>query len=107
MNDLATRKQLLLAESALNRAQLVEDLTALTGEVQAMTERAVAIGTLTTSAVVLVEGLVGLATKARTQPKESETGPSWFQTALTGTSLLSQVWRWWQSTRKEKTDSGS
>lgn len=104
MNDLATQKQLLLAESALNRAQLVQDLTALTGEVQALTDRAVAIGTLTTSAVVLVEGLVGLATKARAQPKEPETAPSWFQAALTGTSLLSQVWRWWQSARKNKAD---
>jgi hypothetical protein len=40
MNPLESRKQLLIAESELNRAQLVVDLAALTDGVRTLADRA-------------------------------------------------------------------
>jgi hypothetical protein len=57
MNPLESRKQLLIAESELNRAQLVADLAALTAGVRAITDRARSFGSIASSAAVLVAGL--------------------------------------------------
>ena len=57
LNPLESRKQLLLAESELNRAQLVVDLAALAADVGALTDRAKTLGSLASSAAMLVAGL--------------------------------------------------
>ena len=54
MNSLESRKQLLIAESELNRAQLVGDLAALTDGVRTLADRAKSFGSIVSSTAVLV-----------------------------------------------------
>jgi hypothetical protein len=54
VTPLELRKQLLLAESELNRAQLVGDMAALTAGVRTLTDRAKSFGSIAPSAAVLV-----------------------------------------------------
>ncbi len=89
MNALQSRKQLLIAESELNRAQLVEDLAALTTDVRRLTERARSFGALASSAAVLVTGLVALQ-RVRTGSAGAKSG--WRQTIAKGAGLVSTLW---------------
>ena len=57
MNPLESRKQLLLVESELNRAQLARDMAELTAGVRTLTERAKSIASIFSSAAVLVSAL--------------------------------------------------
>jgi hypothetical protein len=89
MNPLQSRKQLLLAESELNRAQLVVDMTALTADIRALTSRARSIGLIASSAAALV---AGLAAFRRKKPCPADEKPSWLQTILKGAGLVSTLW---------------
>jgi hypothetical protein len=91
---LTSRKKLLIAESELNRAQLVEEWQTMTGDVHALTKRAQTIGWLASAAAALVAGL------ASGRPKKSapdEEKPSWLQTVLKGAGLVSTIWRTFRS----------
>ena len=57
MNPLESRKQLLIAESELNRAQLVGDMAVLTADIRTLTDRAKSFGSIASSVAVLVAGL--------------------------------------------------
>ena len=61
LNPLASRKQLLIAESELNRAQLAEDWQAVAGEISSLTARAKSFGTLASAAAVLVTSLIAVS----------------------------------------------
>jgi hypothetical protein len=89
MNSLASRKQLLIAESDLNRAQLGEDWHMMVGEVHSLAQKAKTIGGYASAATVLAS-LLFLRTKksAPTAPKSS-----WWQTALKGTGVVSSLWQ--------------
>ena len=50
INPLESRKRLLIAESELNRAQLVGDVAALTAEIHTLAERAKSFGSVASSA---------------------------------------------------------
>ena len=89
MNPLQSRKQLLLAVSELNRAQLVADMTALTADVRALTGRARCIGLIVSSAAALV---AGLAAFRQGKPADAGAKPSWLQTILKGAGLVSSLW---------------
>jgi hypothetical protein len=89
MNPLASRKHLLVAESELNRALLVEDMATLTGEVRTLANRAKSFGSLASSAAVLV---AGLAAFRRGPSGNTEAKPSWPQTILKGAGLISTLW---------------
>ena len=89
MNPLQSRKQLLLAESELNRAQLAGDMAALTADVRALTGRAKTIGLLASSATAL---LVGLAAFRRKQSAPAGGKSSWLQTIVKGAGLISSLW---------------
>jgi len=92
MNPITSQKLLLIAESELNRAQLAEDLAILSADLRAFTGRAASVGSLTTSAIGLVAGLVALQ-QGRTP--EARPGAPWLQNLLTGTSLLAKLWHMW------------
>ena len=88
MNPLQSRKQLLLAESELNRAQLVGDMAALTADVRALAGRAKSVGLIASSAVALVAGLA-----AWRRAKRADAGkPSWLPAILKGAGLISSLW---------------
>ena len=89
MNPLDSRKQLLLAESELNRAQLVGDMVALAADARSLIDRARSFGSIASSAVVLVAGLAAL----RPRKLANASGkPSWLQTVLKGAGLVSTLW---------------
>jgi hypothetical protein len=90
MSPLAPRKKLLIAESELNRAQLVQDWRMMADEVHVLTSRARTIGSLASAAASLVGGLVSFRHK---KPATSPEKPSCWQTLLKGVGLVSTVWQ--------------
>ena len=63
INPVASRKQILIAESQLNRARLVQDWQTLTGEVHALADEARTIRSVVSAAASLVTGLAALRRK--------------------------------------------
>jgi hypothetical protein len=101
MNPLELRKQLLIAESELNRAQLIEHVTVLTSRVRAMTGRAKSFGSIASAAALLVTGLSALK-RGRTGGAESK--PSWINTMLKGAGLVSSFWLALRARRRDHQD---
>lgn len=93
MNPLHSRKQLLIAESELNRAQLVQDWQTLEGEAKALAQRAATLRSVVSASVVLVSELVALR-----QPAVKRT--SWLQSILKGVQLAGSLWSEFRSPPK-------
>ena len=89
MNPLESRKQLLIAESEINRAQLVGDMVAVAAGVRTLTNRAKSFGSIASTAAVLV---AGLAAFQRGKPAPAAEKTSWLQTILKGADLVSTLW---------------
>jgi len=89
LNPLQSRKQLLLAESELNRVQVAGDLAAFKTGIQKLKDRAKSFESIASSAAVLVAGLTAFRRGASTNvsPKKS-----WLQIALKGAGLVSTLW---------------
>jgi hypothetical protein len=98
LNPLESRKQLLLAESELNRIQLAGDMAALTAGVRTLADRAKSFGSIASSAAVLV---AGLAAFRRVKTVDAEAKPSWVQTILKGAGLVSTFWLAFRSRGKD------
>lgn len=97
MNPIGSRKKVLLAESELNRDQLIGSVAALATDIGVMTHRAKSIGSIASSAAVLVVALstfrgFWLARAAQKLP--------WLQTARKGAGLISAVWLAFRSKRR-------
>ena len=101
INPLQSRKQLLLAESELNRAQLAGDVAALAANVRALTERAKTLGSIVSSAALL---LAGLAAFRRGKPANAGAKPSWVRTILKGAGLASTFWAAFRSPRCDRNE---
>ncbi len=99
MNPLESRKQLLLAESELNRAQLVGDMVALRADVRTLTDRAKSFGSIASSAAVLV---AGLAAFQRGKPADAGGKRSWLQIILKGAGLISTLWLAFRSQSRDR-----
>jgi hypothetical protein len=89
LNPLESRKQLLIAESELNRAQLIGDMAALTAGVRTLADRVKTCGSLASSAALLV---AGLAAFRRGKSGDAGVKPSRWQTLLKGAGLVSTLW---------------
>jgi hypothetical protein len=89
MNPLESQKQLLIAESELNRAELVRAWQAMTSEVHSLTSRAGTISSIASSVASLVAALASCQRKTSTPGADK---PSWWQTILNGAGLLSTIW---------------
>ena len=89
MNPLESRKKLLIAESELNREQLVQDWQTLADEVHALTSRASTITSFASAAATLVVGGAFLRHK---KPAFAAGKASWWQTVLKGAGLASSLW---------------
>jgi len=79
----------LIAESELNRAQLIGDIAALKEEVQTLTGVAKSLGSIASSAAVLVAGVSAFW---RGRPVEADAKPSWLKAILKGAGLVSNLW---------------
>ncbi|HVU08977.1 MAG TPA: hypothetical protein VHG89_10580 [Verrucomicrobiae bacterium] len=88
LNPLATRKKLLLAESELNRAQLVQNWRMMTDEVHALANQARTIRSLASAVASLV---AGLAAFRRQKSAPAADKPSWLQTLLKGAEIVSAI----------------
>ena len=99
MNPLELRKELLIAESELNRAQLAGEMAALTAEVRTLTDRAKSFGSIASSAAVLV---AALAAFKRGKPVDADAKPSWLKTILKGAGLISTLWLAFRSQRRDR-----
>jgi len=83
------RKQLLIAESELNRAQLSEEWQTMAYGARDLAHRAKAITAWAPSAALLV---AGLAAFRQSKVMAAEEKPSWFQRGLRGTQLAYSIW---------------
>lgn len=99
MNPLLSRKRLLIAESELNRVQMVGDVVALSVGVRTVTDRAKTFGSIASSVAVLA---MGLAAFQRGKPADAAEKPSWLQTLLKGAGLVSTIWLAFRSTSRDK-----
>lgn len=89
MTPLEIRKQLLIAESELNRLELVGDLGILTDGVRTLSRRARSFGSIASSAAVLV---AGLAAFQRGKRLDADAKRSWLQIGLKAAGLISTLW---------------
>ena len=89
MNPLQSRKQLLIAESELNRAQLVQDWKSMADEAHALADEARTVRSIASTAASLV---AGLASFRRKKSALTATKSSWWQTVLIGVRAASTLW---------------
>ena len=89
LNPLESRKRHLLAKSELNRAQMMQDMAALTAEARALSGRAKSLGLIASSAAMLVSGVAAFR---RGKPADAEAKPSWLRTVLKGAGFVSNLW---------------
>jgi hypothetical protein len=89
LNPLQSRKRLLLAESELNRAQLVGDIAALDAGLRALGARAQSIESVATAAAVLFSALAAGRRAAPAKPAPKRT---WLANLIQGAGLLSSLW---------------
>lgn len=99
MNSLEVRKQLLVAESDLNRAQLMDETAALMAGVRTITDRARSFGSVASVAAVLV---AGLAAFRRTKSGLTAAKPSRLQTILKGAGMVSTFWLAFRAQRRKE-----
>jgi hypothetical protein len=101
MNALETRKQLLLLESDLNRAQLARDVAELRAGLHTLTGRAQSLASIFSSAAVLVSALAAFR---RGKPADAGAKPSWPRAILKGAGLLSSLWLAFRSQERDHID---
>jgi hypothetical protein len=89
MTALKSRKQLLLAESELNRALLREDWRTLAEESAALARQAGTIRSMVSAAATLAAGLASCRRQAAA-PAAAKT--SWWRTLLKGAGLVGSFW---------------
>ncbi len=89
MKPLESRKQLLIAESELNRAHLVQEWQTMAGEARALARQARTIGSLASVAALLA---AGLSSFHRKQSGGTTEKTSWWRTILKCAGLASSIW---------------
>lgn len=89
MSPLELRKQLLIAESEINRLQMQEEWQAMRDGVRSLAGRAKSFGSIASSAAVMV---AGLAAFRRGRSAKAGAKASWFKTILKGAGLVSTFW---------------
>lgn len=89
MNSLESRKQLLVAESELNRAHLLDDMAALAADLRCHAEHARSFRSIASLAAMLVAGLAAFRCG---KPVQGDAKPSWVRTILKGAGVISTLW---------------
>ena len=98
LNPLAVRKQLLIAESEVNRVRLNQEWQTLAKEIGSVAERAQSFGKMAASATLLLAGLVALRRNA-SAPVAAKT--SWLGKIIGGVRMATTVWLAWRTHRTE------
>jgi hypothetical protein len=102
MNTLESRKKLLLAESELNRARLVQELETIKDKLHSLTNQARTISSLASAAATLIAGLASFRRKKIVPAAEK---PSWLQTVLKGAGLVSTILTAFRPPRRDQDES--
>jgi hypothetical protein len=89
LDPLESRKELLIAESELNRSQLSQEWQTMACGVDNLAQRAKTIGAWVSSAVLLGAGLAALR-RGPSVPGASKI--SWFKKLLHGARVASTIW---------------
>jgi hypothetical protein len=97
LNPLQFRKQLLIAESELNRAQLVHEAKAMAGDVRLLTSNFGTVGSLVSAAVSLLAALISCQRKPTEPARETS---SWWQILMKGAGLVGSFWSRFGSQRR-------
>jgi hypothetical protein len=91
LNSLEARKQLLVAESELNREQFIKEVQMLKQTVIQIKEQAHSIGTVVTSAAKVVSTLLTVRQLFSGRAKEG-TGKSWVGALVKGAQICASLW---------------
>jgi hypothetical protein len=89
ISSLESRKQILIAESELNRAQLVQDWQTLSANMSDLAAEAATIRSFASATATLVAGVASFWRK-KSPPAEAK--PSWFQTFIKSAGTVSSLW---------------
>ena len=89
MKPLSSRKHLLIAESELNRTELVQEWQMMTDEVHSFVRQARTVCSIASAVASLVAGISSLRRKKTELAAEK---PSWWQTIFKNAGLLSTIW---------------
>ena len=89
LNPLESRKRLLIAESELNRAHLVQEWQVIADGVRSIADRA---GTIRSVASATASLIAGLASFRRRRSASADGKFSWWQTLLKGAELAGSLW---------------
>jgi hypothetical protein len=89
LTPLQSRKQLLIAESELNRALFVQEWDAMSDGLHAVAGRAKSFAAVASSAAVLVAALTALRRRKAPPPEAKR---SWLQAILKAARLVSTFW---------------
>ena len=90
LSPLESQKRLLIAESELNRAQMVQDLNALKSDVNALVDRVKSFGSIGSSVATLVSGLAAFQLG---KPANGDGKSHWLRRIMRGAGLVSTLWR--------------
>jgi hypothetical protein len=99
LTELETRKQLLLVESELNRAQLVNELREFKSGLHQLRNQVNAVGSIASSAAKLTDTFSRIR-NAFTHQNEGGNGKSWLSTLLTGAQTAASVFGAFRSRSK-------
>jgi hypothetical protein len=91
---LGSRKQMLIAESELNRAALLRDWQAMADDVHALARTA---GTISSWVSIAASLAAGVAFFRRKKSAPTAEKPSWLQSILKGSGLISILWQAFRS----------
>jgi hypothetical protein len=91
LNPLNSRKQLLIAESELNRAQLVQEWQTVADDARALANRARNISVFASAGVSLLGGLASFRRK-KASPTVDEK-PSWWRTVFKRAGMFFTLWQ--------------
>jgi hypothetical protein len=90
VNALASRRQLLVAESELNRDQLLAECQTMTAGVRSLADLVKSVGSLASAAALLAAGWSDCRRRKPARPAGVKA--SWFQTLLNGAELAGSIW---------------
>ncbi len=93
VNPLQTRKQLLIAESEINRAEMLDEWQEISNGVRTLTDRVKSVGSLASAATLLVSAF------PLRNPEPSTGKSSWLNTIFKGAKLAGSVWLAYRSRR--------
>ena len=93
LTELEVRKQLLVAESDINRARLIAELQPAVDQLHTLSSRVKSLGGILAAVTVFATGRAMFRRHAAKSEERRESRPSWFRTILSGAQMARSLWR--------------